>query len=55
MIYLYKVATDSNIADGMSRFKLEEFKNAGRDLDGVDVSCIVGPSSEFEAYRKAEI
>ena len=49
-----EVATDSNIADGLSRFKLEEFKNAGWDLDGVDVSSVVGSSSEFEAYRKAE-
>ena len=55
LIYLDKVATDSNISDGLSRFKLDEFKRTGWDLDGVDVSSVVGPSSEFEAYRKTEI
>ena len=53
-IYLDKVATDSNIADGLSRFKLQEFKDAGWDLDGADVNALVGPASEFEVYRKAE-
>jgi hypothetical protein len=53
-VYLDKVSTDSNIADGLSRDRQQDYVDAGWTIHRVDANDIVGPNSQFEKYRQTK-